>query len=412
MFHSTWHHILLSVVALLRRFHLAQEIRKRDKTRALYSSDAAKTVRHFTPQASFGQSILTIGRAACAAVLTYCASQTLLSDSTFTIKSLITQIGSANNIHSLCLLLVVLSWTIICSIIVEQWFSILPLGRSVRIVALLTAVVETHNYLGIKNESNRSYDRQLNSTVVHSTLQMASVWGFSILNLICQYSGEYRHILSNQTTKEATPVLRQSSKSLRIVFLTIGTRGDVQPFVALGKALLKAGHQPVITTHNNFQQFIEDNGIEFQYCGTEMDQPGLLGKAADGTNVYIWFKEALKKITSSLYITVNTHMYESCIGCDMIVSTGHTVGQAMDFAEKLKCLHWCCRLTPHEWFTRSFGAHSQRGTSFCGCINLMNHYKYWLDIGRAYDEAKIAKFQHEFRSKKLKLVPSDPGKYD
>ena len=51
------------------------------------------------------------------------------------------------------------------------------------------------------------------------------------------------------------------------------------------------------------------------------------------------------------------------------------------------------------------------GTSRCGCWNLMRHYKYWMDIGQAYSEAKINELQMKFRSDVLKLVPSDPGRF-
>ena len=35
---------------------------------------------------------------------------------------------------------------------------------------------------------------------------------------------------------------------MQILILTVGTRGDVQPYVALGKGLLQAGHDVTICT--------------------------------------------------------------------------------------------------------------------------------------------------------------------
>lgn len=46
-------------------------------------------------------------------------------------------------------------------------------------------------------------------------------------------------------------------KGLRIVILTLGTRGDVQPFIALGHALRDAGHCPVICASLDFQSLVE-----------------------------------------------------------------------------------------------------------------------------------------------------------
>jgi UDP:flavonoid glycosyltransferase YjiC (YdhE family) len=395
------HHALLATVGLVRRYRLSKELQQRDITRARLSTDGAKTVRHFTKKSSFGQLILTLARFCCAILIAGGAAASVLND-TARLDVLFVDLGSAPNLRVLCLLLVALSWVVLSALIVEQWFSRLPLGRSVRAVALLVACIDSYAATSVNT-----------LPTTQSSVMISLLWGFAALCMVCQYSGEYRHVVDWKRNVDGADAnnanIRKASKSLRIVFLTIGTRGDVQPFVALGRALLKAGHRPVITTHNNFRSFIEENGIEFQYCGTEMDQPGLLGKAATGSNVYAWFREALKKITEPLYMTVNTHMYKACVGCDMIVSTGHTVGQAMDFAEKLNCLHWCCRLTPHEWFTRSFGAHSQRGSSCCGCWNLVHHYKYWSDVGTAYGEANIASLQQKFRTDVLQLTPADPG---
>ncbi|KAL5615447.1 hypothetical protein BROUX41_005492 [Berkeleyomyces rouxiae] len=54
--------------------------------------------------------------------------------------------------------------------------------------------------------------------------------------------------------------------SLNVVIQIVGSRGDVQPFVALGKVLKnKFNHRVRIATHGNFQKFVEENGLEF-FC--------------------------------------------------------------------------------------------------------------------------------------------------
>lgn len=50
---------------------------------------------------------------------------------------------------------------------------------------------------------------------------------------------------------------------MRIVIVTIGTRGDVQPYVALAQGLTRAGHTVVICTHTTFRDFVETHGIGF-----------------------------------------------------------------------------------------------------------------------------------------------------
>ncbi|RKO89836.1 glycosyltransferase family 1 protein, partial [Blyttiomyces helicus] len=50
---------------------------------------------------------------------------------------------------------------------------------------------------------------------------------------------------------------------LNILILIVGSRGDVQPFVALGQELLKYGHRVRLATHETFRQFVHDGGLEF-----------------------------------------------------------------------------------------------------------------------------------------------------
>jgi hypothetical protein len=39
---------------------------------------------------------------------------------------------------------------------------------------------------------------------------------------------------------------------MKITILTLGTRGDVQPYVALARELMKNGHEPLICTGKSF----------------------------------------------------------------------------------------------------------------------------------------------------------------
>ncbi|KAK9281325.1 hypothetical protein L1049_004224 [Liquidambar formosana] len=50
---------------------------------------------------------------------------------------------------------------------------------------------------------------------------------------------------------------------LQIVMLIVGTRGDVQPFIAIGKRLQDYGHRVRLATHSNFKEFVLTAGLEF-----------------------------------------------------------------------------------------------------------------------------------------------------
>ncbi|KAJ7472257.1 hypothetical protein B0H11DRAFT_2038236 [Mycena galericulata] len=54
---------------------------------------------------------------------------------------------------------------------------------------------------------------------------------------------------------------------LNIVIQVVGSRGDVQPFVALGNELQKHGHRVRLATHNIFEGFVRESGLEFYPIG-------------------------------------------------------------------------------------------------------------------------------------------------
>jgi sterol 3beta-glucosyltransferase len=51
---------------------------------------------------------------------------------------------------------------------------------------------------------------------------------------------------------------------MKIAILTLGTRGDVQPYAVLGQALQKHGHQVTMSTAKNFESLVISYGINFK----------------------------------------------------------------------------------------------------------------------------------------------------
>ena len=52
-------------------------------------------------------------------------------------------------------------------------------------------------------------------------------------------------------------------KKIKVVMLTIGSRGDVQPFVSLALGLMDRGYDVKIVTHKCFEEFVTKHGIDF-----------------------------------------------------------------------------------------------------------------------------------------------------
>ena len=71
---------------------------------------------------------------------------------------------------------------------------------------------------------------------------------------------------------------------MKILLTSIGTRGDMEPFLALGELLKKAGHKTICLMPEQFRPLAEEDGPDFETLGPEfmeMLESGL-GKLALG----------------------------------------------------------------------------------------------------------------------------------
>jgi UDP:flavonoid glycosyltransferase YjiC (YdhE family) len=58
---------------------------------------------------------------------------------------------------------------------------------------------------------------------------------------------------------------------MRIVIPTIGSRGDVQPFIALAQGLARAGHTVTLASHPVMKTLVESHGVTFVPIGPDID---------------------------------------------------------------------------------------------------------------------------------------------
>ncbi|KAH0293711.1 hypothetical protein KCU62_g793, partial [Aureobasidium sp. EXF-3399] len=63
-----------------------------------------------------------------------------------------------------------------------------------------------------------------------------------------------------------------SIPELNIVIQSVGSRGDVQSFVALGCELQKHGHRVRIATHDVFRGFVTQSGLAFYPIGGDPNE--------------------------------------------------------------------------------------------------------------------------------------------
>ncbi|KAK4046210.1 hypothetical protein OIV83_006242 [Microbotryomycetes sp. JL201] len=85
---------------------------------------------------------------------------------------------------------------------------------------------------------------------------------------------------------------RRRVTGLHFVCLTIGSRGDVQPYIALGIELKKDGNRVTIASHPEYRAWVESFGLEYKEVGGD---PGALMKLSVEHKMFSpgFFKESL-----------------------------------------------------------------------------------------------------------------------
>ncbi|HEX7441954.1 MAG TPA: glycosyltransferase, partial [Caldimonas sp.] len=59
-------------------------------------------------------------------------------------------------------------------------------------------------------------------------------------------------------------------RSLRVVLATVGSRGDVQPMLAIAQTLVGRGHVPIVAAPPNFETWVRSLGFDFAPLGVDM----------------------------------------------------------------------------------------------------------------------------------------------
>ncbi|WVQ90440.1 hypothetical protein IAS59_004220 [Cryptococcus gattii] len=117
------------------------------------------------------------------------------------------------------------------------------------------------------------------------------------------------------------------------VCLTIGSRGDVQPYIALGLGLKSHGHKVVIVTHSEFKDWVEGYGIEHREAGGD---PTVLMKLSQEHKMLSpgFFKESLRSFRQWLD-NLLLESWQACKDADVLIESPSAMA-GIHIAEALK----------------------------------------------------------------------------
>jgi sterol 3beta-glucosyltransferase len=137
---------------------------------------------------------------------------------------------------------------------------------------------------------------------------------------------------------------------MRILLIGMGSRGDVQPILALAHGLKDAGYDVTIGAGLNFQQWIEDEGFTFAPFQIDIQQmmnsdsgKEWIEKSSDSS-----MREAqnMKRMMDEYGMSLSDDLLAMCEKADVLVSGLPTFGMVESIAEKLGKKHITIMLAP------------------------------------------------------------------
>lgn len=185
---------------------------------------------------------------------------------------------------------------------------------------------------------------------------------------------------------------------LRIAILTVGTRGDVQPYITLGCALRDAGHAVVLSSTDDFEPLVLASGLEFARTGApRITQPD--SWVSGETRTVADMIRASAEAFVGHYDAVADGFTAACAGADVIVGTSMTITFALNIGEARghAVPVWCAKLAP-DLPTPAF-APPGATPSDLGTLNLARCYAYWIQVALAVGSAGINRKENGFRER-------------
>lgn len=130
----------------------------------------------------------------------------------------------------------------------------------------------------------------------------------------------------------------------RISILTVGSRGDIEPFIALAQKLRLKGYEVRLITHGDFYRLANEHGIDvvpIQLSSKDFTSPLM---NLPETNPFTMVR-TVRALLEPLLQSILPDMWQAANDSDAIISSGTTLW-GLDIAEKLQVPHILVGLQP------------------------------------------------------------------
>lgn len=163
---------------------------------------------------------------------------------------------------------------------------------------------------------------------------------------------------------------------MHIAIIALGSRGDVQPYIALGKGLKDAGHDVRLLAHENFKKLVNSHGLEFwPMLGNVqeiMETPEMRALLEKG-NFFTLTSRTAKEAQRAAIKWAQAGLV-ACQGMDLLLAGVGGLYLALALAEKLKIPFLPAYVFPFTPTTAFPGILFPRSIGrFGGAVNWLSH---------------------------------------
>jgi sterol 3beta-glucosyltransferase len=162
---------------------------------------------------------------------------------------------------------------------------------------------------------------------------------------------------------------------MRIAIMAFGSRGDVQPFVALGQGLKAAGYAPYIVALDDYEAFVTGAGVDFFPLGIsllEANPDQFMAAIQSGQNTVSGVLALIGSMAPVVTRMVEA-VSEACANADALIASLIAMPAAHAFAEKHHVPYFVGMLQPFGRTTAFTCPAFPLNLPDSGPLNMMTH---------------------------------------
>lgn len=115
---------------------------------------------------------------------------------------------------------------------------------------------------------------------------------------------------------------------MKIIVPTIGSRWDIQPYVALCQGLKRAGHSAILATHPGMRRLAEAHDVAFAPIGPDVDMARMAAEIRAKSKNWIVSMARVLSMAVALYEPSHAALMDLCRGADRVILSDSRIGAA------------------------------------------------------------------------------------